>query len=62
MILLILTDGETDDLKLTVDDVIASSHLPLSIILIGIGDEDFNKMKVLDNDDLSMVDSKGNIS
>ncbi|KAM3138198.1 hypothetical protein pb186bvf_009661 [Paramecium bursaria] len=62
LILLILTDGETDDLKLTVDDVIASSHLPLSIILIGIGDEDFNKMKVLDNDDLSMVDSKGNIS
>ncbi|KAM3138201.1 hypothetical protein pb186bvf_009664 [Paramecium bursaria] len=29
LILLILTDGQTNDLQITIDDVIASSHLPL---------------------------------
>lgn len=36
-ILLILTDGEIHDMKTTIDAIIASSHLPLSIIIIGVG-------------------------
>lgn len=59
LILLILTDGETHDIAPTIDDIIASSLLPLSIIIIGIGRADFSKMETLDNDDMSMVDSKG---
>ncbi|CAD8151829.1 unnamed protein product [Paramecium octaurelia] len=59
LILMILTDGQTDDLQLSIDDVIESSHLPLSIIIVGIGNADFKKMTILDNDDNSMVNSKG---
>lgn len=44
----------------SIDDIIASSFLPLSIIIIGIGDCNFKNMIILDNDNKSMVDSKGN--
>lgn len=40
--------------------MIASAHLPLSIIIIGIGNADFTNMEQLDNDDLSMMDNDGN--
>ena len=43
----------------SVDAIIASSHLPISIIIVGIGNADFTNMQKLDNDDLSMVDSRG---
>ena len=62
LILMILTDGETHDMAASIDDIIAASHLPLSIIIIGIGKAYFSNMNKLDNDDLSMVDSKGNKS
>lgn len=47
-------------MQASIDDIIASSHLPLSVIIIGIGDANFKNMSILDNDDKSMVDSKGN--
>ncbi|CAD8067375.1 unnamed protein product [Paramecium primaurelia] len=59
LILMILSDGQTDDLQASIDDVIASSYLPLSIIIVGIGNADFKKMNILDNDDKSMVNSFG---
>ncbi|CAD8081247.1 unnamed protein product [Paramecium sonneborni] len=59
LILMILTDGQTDDLQASIDDVIASSYLPLSIIIVGIGNADFKKMNILDNDDKTMLNSKG---
>ncbi|CAK94686.1 unnamed protein product (macronuclear) [Paramecium tetraurelia] len=59
-VLLILTDGQTDDMLDSIDDIIASSYLPLSIIIVGIGNANFKNMKILDNDNKSMVDSKGN--
>ncbi|CAD8198403.1 unnamed protein product [Paramecium octaurelia] len=59
-VLLILTDGQTDDMLESIDDIIASSYLPLSIIIVGVGDANFKNMKILDNDNKSMVDSKGN--
>ncbi|CAD8087146.1 unnamed protein product [Paramecium sonneborni] len=59
LILMILTDGQTDDLQASIDDVIASSYLPLSIIIVGIGNADFKKMNILDNDDKNMLNSKG---
>lgn len=52
-VLLILTDGVVSDFDLTVDRIIAASHTaPLSIIIIGIGDRNFTKMKDLDSDDV----------
>lgn len=57
---MILTDGQTDDMLESIDDIIASSYLPLSVIIIGIGDANFKNMKILDNNNKTMVDSKGN--
>jgi hypothetical protein len=36
-------------MEATKDLVVASSHLPFSIIIIGVGDEKFKLMKELDS-------------
>ncbi|CAD8128603.1 unnamed protein product [Paramecium sonneborni] len=58
-VLFILTDGEIHDMKETIDSIVASSHLPLSIIIVGVGDADFNNMSILDDDDGNLHDSFG---
>lgn len=51
-ILLILTDGEIHDMTQTKDIIVnEASELPLSIIIIGVGNEKFKMMKQLDSDD-----------
>lgn len=50
-VLLILTDGALSDYDRTVDRIIsASQKVPLSIIIVGIGNRDFKKMIDLDCD------------
>ena len=43
-ILMILTDGVIDDLRQTIDILVEASVLPLSVIIIGIGNADFKRM------------------
>merc|ERR1719410_1588804 len=50
-ILLIITDGIITDLAETKRSIIEASRLPLSIIIVGVGDEDFSAMDALDSDD-----------
>ena len=50
-ILMILTDGQINDMEPTVKAIVDSSHLPLSIIIIGIGKADFSNMNILDGDE-----------
>nr|XP_022298416.1 copine-8-like isoform X2 [Crassostrea virginica] len=50
-VLLILTDGEITDTKNTIDAIVNASNLPLSIIIVGVGDADFTAMNVLDADE-----------
>ena len=57
-ILLILTDGEIHDMDLTKKAIVDSSHLPLSIIIIGIGNANFDNMDILDGDE-GLWDSSG---
>lgn len=45
----ILTDGKIDDFDLTVLEIVRICDLPISIIIIGVGDGDFGEMKKLDN-------------
>ena len=40
-ILLLITDGVINDLQKTIDEVVRGSSLPLSIIIVGVGQEDF---------------------
>ena len=49
-ILLILTDGLINDAELTRELVVECCNEAISIIIIGIGNEDFKEMKVLDGD------------
>lgn len=58
-ILVILTDGMIHDLIETKNWVVQSSHLPLSIIIIGVGDADFGDMEFLDADSTRLRDSAG---
>ena len=48
--LLILTDGEIHDMDKTVELIIQGSQLPLSVIIVGVGQADFSKMNKLDGD------------
>jgi hypothetical protein len=50
-VLLIITDGIITDLEETKHSIIQASRLPLSIIIVGVGDEDFSAMDALDSDD-----------
>ena len=58
-ILLILTDGIINDLGQTIDALVEGSFLPLSVIIIGIGNDHFEEMVVLDGDLNPLIDSKG---
>ena len=58
-ILLILTDGYITDMAQTTDKIVEASYLPLSIIIVGIGTEDFSLMEVLDGDKNKLKNSKG---
>uniref|UniRef100_A0A6Q2YYB6 Copine-3 n=1 Tax=Esox lucius TaxID=8010 RepID=A0A6Q2YYB6_ESOLU len=50
-VLLIITDGEITDLDETRDAIVKASRLPMSIIIIGVGEADFKAMELLDGDD-----------
>lgn len=49
-ILLIITDGIINDLEETKRSIVKASGYPMSIIIIGVGNEDFSAMEALDAD------------
>ena len=50
-ILLIITDGVVSDIESTKSAIIEASQQPLSIVIVGVGNEDFSDMALLDSDD-----------
>lgn len=42
--LLIITDGEIHDMEETKRIIVEASNLPLSIIIVGVGNEEFEMM------------------
>lgn len=50
-ILLIITDGVITDLDETRHAIVNASKLPLSLIIVGVGEADFTAMEFLDGDD-----------
>lgn len=48
--LLIITDGEITDLDQTRQSIVNGSKLPMSIIIVGVGEADFKAMEFLDGD------------
>ena len=45
-----LTDGELTDMGHTKTAIIKASRLPMSVIIVGVGDADFANMDALDCD------------
>jgi len=54
-ILLILTDGAICDMAETKRAIVQASTLPMSIIIVGIGNADFGPMNELDGDDAALT-------
>ncbi|KAF1388566.1 copine-4 [Sander lucioperca] len=58
-ILLILTDGVITDMADTREAIVQASHLPMSVIIVGVGSADFSDMQMLDGDDGILRSLKG---
>lgn len=56
VVLAILTDGQIGDFDGTFENIVDCCDLPISIIIIGIGNEDFTNMERLNNNDLKEFD------
>ncbi|KAF6129517.1 copine 6 [Phyllostomus discolor] len=50
-VLLVLTDGVVSDMAETRTAIVRASRLPMSIIIVGVGNADFTDMRLLDGDD-----------
>lgn len=50
-VLLIITDGIISDMQATIRAIINAAKLPISIIIVGVGNADFSAMDELDGDD-----------
>jgi hypothetical protein len=56
IIIMFLTDGQINDMADTIDELVEASFLPISVIIIGIGDNDFSSMVELDADENPLYD------
>eukprot|EP00189_Rhodosorus_marinus_P001566 CAMPEP_0113970398 /NCGR_PEP_ID=MMETSP0011_2-20120614/11155_1 /TAXON_ID=101924 /ORGANISM="Rhodosorus marinus" /LENGTH=719 /DNA_ID=CAMNT_0000984771 /DNA_START=120 /DNA_END=2280 /DNA_ORIENTATION=- /assembly_acc=CAM_ASM_000156 len=59
-ILLIITDGaiSSSDLQATIHEIVQASALPMSIVIVGVGNADFSTMDVLDADKVPLVSNE----
>ncbi|CAN8012430.1 unnamed protein product, partial [Ixodes pacificus] len=60
-VLLIITDGEITDMAHTKDAIVRASTLPMSIIIVGVGNADFGAMNELDGDNVRIT-SQGHVA
>jgi hypothetical protein len=51
LLLLVITDGEITDMPQTIEAIVNASYLPMSIVIVGVGNADFTNMNHLDSDD-----------
>ena len=58
-VLLIITDGVINDMKETIDAIVKAADLPLSIIIVGVGNADFKDMHILDGDETRLITHNG---
>lgn len=61
-VLLIITDGNIHDMKETKELIVQASKLPCSIIIVGVGNSDFDQMIDLDSDENLLKDHRNNFA
>ena len=59
---LILNDGVRLDLDVTIDEIVKASCLASSIVIVGVGMEDFIAMNRLDSDNKLLISSAGELA
>lgn len=57
-ILLIITDGVINDMQRSINAIVEATRLPLSIIIVGVGNANFDNMEILDADDVPLKHSQ----
>lgn len=55
---MIITDGIINDMQKTIDQIVRGSELPMAIIIVGVGSDDFESMDILDADDNPLYSMK----
>lgn len=60
-ILLVMTDGLIEDMVATKDAIVEASDKPLSIIIVGVGNEKFDFLDELDGDQKDLKSHKGEV-
>jgi hypothetical protein len=61
-VFMIITDGEIHDMKETIDLIVELSKFPVSIIIIGVGEDDFSNMRKLDGDNERLRSGSGQLA
>ena len=51
--------GAITDMDATINTIVRASSLPLSILIIGVGNADFGSMTQLDGDDARLTNASG---
>lgn len=46
LVFLIITDGAIHDMEDSIRSLVSASELPLSVLIIGVGNDDFSSMEV----------------
>ena len=59
-VILVLTDGDIHDMRETIATLVRASYLPISVIIVGLGNDSFARMNALDCDGGVLTDSSGN--
>lgn len=62
VVLMIITDGTINDMDNCIDAVVAASTQPMSIIIVGVGDDDFSGMVKLDSDKKMLKSRTGRLA
>uniref|UniRef100_A0A8C1SAX9 Copine Vb n=1 Tax=Cyprinus carpio TaxID=7962 RepID=A0A8C1SAX9_CYPCA len=60
-VLLIITDGVISDMSQTKEAIVNAAKLPMSIIIVGVGQAEFDAMVELDGDDIR-ISSRGKLA
>lgn len=55
-VMMIITDGEIHDMEETINEIayLANKNLPVSFVIVGVGNEDFSNMVRLDGDEVAI--------
>lgn len=59
-VLIIISDGKVTDLHCTIQQIVRCSYLPISIIIVGVGNVSSQNMEMIDGDDTLLIDKFGN--